>query len=203
MLKNFKRQKETPPPNAHTTTTSTPRLLKLHVPPRPPGPAPLLPPMGGLVHVSSRTSLSLFPASVVFICSFFFFCCASLLLQQHAILILGLVRAGDLEDAMMKDPQRRLEPDRVYFYMAEISLALQHMHDLGMLYRDLKPCNILLTEEGHVQLTDMGLAAEVEPDKAAEHYDCLTDHQHEHEHHHDDHNNVASPTMKVLPWVNV
>jgi len=117
--------------------------------------------------------------------------------EQHAILILGLVRAGDLEDAMMKDPQRRLEADRVYFYMAEISLALQHMHDLGMLYRDLKPCNILLTEEGHVQLTDMGLAAEVEPDNASHHYDDLHDHTHDHDHHHDGHNETRSPTLKA------
>jgi len=97
--------------------------------------------------------------------------------EEHAILILGLVRAGDLEDAMMKDPERKLSPDRVYFYIAEIALALQHMHDLGLLYRDLKPCNVLLSENGHVQLTDMGLAAEVAPDKAAAHYDCVTDHE--------------------------
>jgi serine/threonine protein kinase len=69
---------------------------------------------------------------------------ATCVLQQHAILILGLVRAGDLEDAMVKDLNRKLSPDRVYFYIAEITLALQHMHDLGMLYRDLKPCNVLL-----------------------------------------------------------
>jgi serine/threonine protein kinase len=69
---------------------------------------------------------------------------ATYMLQQHAILILGLVRAGDLEDAMVKDLNRKLSPDRVYFYIAEITLALQHMHDLGMLYRDLKPCNVLL-----------------------------------------------------------
>lgn len=44
------------------------------------------------------------------------------------------------------------------FYLAEIILALEFLHNLGILHRDLKPENILLGEDGHVCLTDFGLA---------------------------------------------
>lgn len=44
------------------------------------------------------------------------------------------------------------------FYLAEIILALEHLHTLGVLHRDLKPENILLGSDGHVCLTDFGLA---------------------------------------------
>ena len=44
------------------------------------------------------------------------------------------------------------------FYLAEIILALDHLHTHGILHRDLKPENILLSVEGHVCLTDFGLA---------------------------------------------
>ncbi|CAB9509209.1 activated protein kinase catalytic subunit alpha-1 [Seminavis robusta] len=44
------------------------------------------------------------------------------------------------------------------FYLAEIILALEFLHNLGVLHRDLKPENILLGEDGHVCLTDFGLA---------------------------------------------
>lgn len=44
------------------------------------------------------------------------------------------------------------------FYLAEIILALEFLHSRGVLHRDLKPENILLGEDGHVCLTDFGLA---------------------------------------------
>ena len=44
------------------------------------------------------------------------------------------------------------------FYVAEIVLALDHLHTRGILHRDLKPENILLSSDGHVCLTDFGLA---------------------------------------------
>jgi len=44
------------------------------------------------------------------------------------------------------------------FYVAEIVLALEHLHSKGILHRDLKPENILLANDGHLCLTDFGLA---------------------------------------------
>lgn len=79
----------------------------------------------------------------------------------HAILVLGLVTGGDLEDAMLHAKQHRLPEDRVRLYVAEILLALRHLHEMKIVYRDLKPGNILLRADGHCQLADMGLAAEI------------------------------------------
>jgi p70 ribosomal S6 kinase len=48
--------------------------------------------------------------------------------------------------------------DKARFYLAEMVLALEHLHTHGIIHRDLKPENILLSAEGHVKLTDFGLA---------------------------------------------
>lgn len=61
-----------------------------------------------------------------------------------------------LQEALEKSAVYRLNEDRVRFYAAEIALALTHIHRLGWIYRDLKPQNVLLNEDGHVQLIDMG-----------------------------------------------
>ena len=56
-----------------------------------------------------------------------------------------------------------LEKDAA-FYLAEIITGLDHLHSLGILHRDLKPENILLGKDGHISLTDFGLAKDFGPD---------------------------------------
>ncbi|ORZ29698.1 kinase-like domain-containing protein [Catenaria anguillulae PL171] len=48
--------------------------------------------------------------------------------------------------------------DEVTFYVAEILLALEKLHSMRIVYRDLKLENVLIDGSGHIKLTDMGLA---------------------------------------------
>ena len=57
----------------------------------------------------------------------------------------------------LKTAGRFAEP-RARLYAAEITSALHHLHTLKIIYRDLKPENVLLDFEGHVRITDFGLA---------------------------------------------
>lgn len=77
-----------------------------------------------------------------------------------ALLVLGLANAGNLQDVINESPDYRVPVDRVVFFAAEIVLALRHLHDLKLMYRDLKPSNVLLCEDGHIQLADMGGVAD-------------------------------------------
>ena len=54
----------------------------------------------------------------------------------------------------------RFTEDRAKFYAAQITLALEYVHAQDIIYRDLKPENVLLDEFGNVRLTDFGLSKE-------------------------------------------
>lgn len=55
------------------------------------------------------------------------------------------------------------QPDTAKFYATEIFSAIEHVQNLGYVYRDLKPENVMLDEEGHCKLVDFGFA--VRPDE--------------------------------------
>ena len=54
----------------------------------------------------------------------------------------------------------RFPEERARFYAAQIILALEYVHKLDVIYRDLKPENVLLDQNGNVRLTDFGLSKE-------------------------------------------
>lgn len=54
----------------------------------------------------------------------------------------------------------RFSEGRTRFYTCELLLALEYLHSLNIIFRDLKPENVLLDENGHAKLTDFGLSKE-------------------------------------------
>lgn len=59
--------------------------------------------------------------------------------------------------ALSHAPQMRLPEDRVLFYIAEMVCALDYLHQRGLIYRDLKPQNVLLNSDGHIQVSPRSL----------------------------------------------
>lgn len=60
---------------------------------------------------------------------------------------------------MMKK-ENRLSEDRARIYLAEILLALEDLHKRNIIFRDLKPDNVVIDIDGHAMLTDFGLSKE-------------------------------------------
>merc|ERR1711862_1012393 len=72
--------------------------------------------------------------------------------------IMDYVNGGELFFHLQKD--KTFTEERARFYCAEIVLGLEYLHNSGVLYRDLKPENLLLTSEGHICMTDFGISKE-------------------------------------------
>jgi serine/threonine protein kinase len=70
----------------------------------------------------------------------------------------SLTIRGDLGKMLRKE--KILSEDKARIYLAEILLALDYLHDHDVIFRDLKPENVVIDKEGHALLTDFGLSKE-------------------------------------------
>jgi serine/threonine protein kinase len=86
--------------------------------------------------------------------------------KEKLFLILDYCPGGDLGSVLSKD--KRFDEERSRIYLAEILLALENLHKRDIIFRDLKPDNVVLDNEGHALLTDFGLSKEgVQDNKCA------------------------------------
>lgn len=83
---------------------------------------------------------------------------ASFQTKTHICLITDYFPGGELFMLLDRQPLKVLKEDAVRFYAAEVVVALEYLHCQGIIYRDLKPENVLLQSNGHVSLTDFDLS---------------------------------------------
>lgn len=89
--------------------------------------------------------------------------CYTFQTESKVYFVLEYVEGGTLYHHLRKE--ERLPIEEVKLYVAELCLAIDYLHKYGILYRDLKPENVMLDLDGHVKLTDFGLAKRIKKKK--------------------------------------
>ena len=78
-------------------------------------------------------------------------------------MLFDYISGGELFSRLRKEG--RFANDVALFYTAEITLSMQYLHKHEIVYRDLKPENLLIDREGHIKITDFGFAKQLENDR--------------------------------------
>eukprot|EP01057_Protomagalhaensia_wolfi_P000305 Protomagalhaensia_wolfi_Nauph_80__304@NODE_116_length_3599_cov_9_966292_g89_i0_p2_GENE_NODE_116_length_3599_cov_9_966292_g89_i0NODE_116_length_3599_cov_9_966292_g89_i0_p2_ORF_typecomplete_len453_score69_61Pkinase/PF00069_25/2_4e74Pkinase_Tyr/PF07714_17/1_3e44Kinaselike/PF14531_6/3_4e16WaaY/PF06176_11/1_5e07Kdo/PF06293_14/7_3e07Pkinase_fungal/PF17667_1/2e06RIO1/PF01163_22/9e05APH/PF01636_23/0_0015YrbLPhoP_reg/PF10707_9/0_14ActFrag_cataly/PF09192_10/0_3_NODE_116_length_3599_cov_9_966292_g89_i01780 len=86
--------------------------------------------------------------------------CASFQDEKRLFMLMEYVNGGELFSHLRRE--QRLPNEHAKFYASEIVLAFEYLHDLRIVYRDLKPENLLLDGQGHIKMTDFGFAKVIE-----------------------------------------
>ena len=70
--------------------------------------------------------------------------------------LIDFLNGGELFTYLRKE--QRFNEQRAKLYAAEIICAIESLHNKNIIYRDLKPENVLLDAQGHIRITDFGLS---------------------------------------------
>ncbi|KAJ6799804.1 serine/threonine-protein kinase D6PKL1-like [Iris pallida] len=78
--------------------------------------------------------------------------------EKFSCLVMEFCPGGDLHVLRQRQPEKYFSEHAARFYVSEVLLALEYLHMLGIVYRDLKPENVLVREDGHIMLSDFDLS---------------------------------------------
>jgi serine/threonine kinase 38 len=76
--------------------------------------------------------------------------------DEYLYLVMEYLPGGDLMSLLMNNDI--IPEDQAKLYIAEMVLAIEAVHDLKCIHRDIKPDNILIDKDGHIKLSDFGLS---------------------------------------------
>jgi eukaryotic-like serine/threonine-protein kinase len=80
--------------------------------------------------------------------------------EGRPYIVMELVDGEDLAERLARVKQ--LDPQQAATIGSQVAAALAHAHAAGIVHRDVKPANVMLTREGEVKVTDFGIAAPLE-----------------------------------------
>ena len=92
--------------------------------------------------------------------------------KQNLYLLTEFMPGGELFFHLYRE--KRFNNDKAKFYAIEIILAIEFLHKKNMMYRDLKPENVLIDKTGHIKLTDFGLSKILSKEKEKTYTICGT-----------------------------
>ncbi|WOL11066.1 hypothetical protein Cni_G19827 [Canna indica] len=73
-------------------------------------------------------------------------------------LVMEYCNGGNLHSLRQKQPNKHFIEKNARFYASEVLLAIEYLHMLGIVYRDLKPENVLVRDDDHIMLSDFDLS---------------------------------------------
>ena len=78
--------------------------------------------------------------------------------KARLFMVMDYCGGGDIGHLLQRE--KRLSEEVARVYLAEVLLAIEELHSREIIYRDLKPDNVVLDDQGHAMLTDFGLSKE-------------------------------------------
>ncbi|KAF8347888.1 AGC/NDR protein kinase [Amanita rubescens] len=110
----------------------------------------------------------------------------------YLYLVMEFLPGGDLMTMLMKYDM--FSEDVTRFYIAECVLAIEAVHNLGYIHRDIKPDNVLIDKNGHLKLSDFGLSTGLHKSSDPEYYKRLIEQQEK------SNNPARNSVQQIVTW---